>query len=278
MAMKQQREKPLNSSFLSDMIITRVCSASAIHSPAGSTGERRNRPHWAILYKYEGETVYTASGRQILSDACHPVILPRGSNYEWLCRRAGHYFSIEFDSELTFGDPIPFTIKNSERFYRLCRELECKRNGKKPLLAIESVRDVYSILITLLQSEQEAYQPSQKQQKLVPVMEYIAKNYAGKLTIAELAGAAGMSPVYFRKLFVNIMGIPPIAYVSQLRIRKAKEMLKSDFGTLSDIARSLGYASLYDFSRDFKKHTGVAPSKYERESPPKNRAESHEMY
>ena len=61
------------------------------------------------------------------------------------------------------------------------------------------------------------------------------------------------------------MGTSPIVYTRRLRIEKAKEMLRSDYGTLSDVAQSLGYASLYDFSRDFKKHTGVTPSKYERE-------------
>ena len=43
---------------------------------------------------------------------------------------------------------------------------------------------------------------------------------------------------------------------------KAKQMLRSDYGSLSHVALSLGYANLYDFSRDFKKHTGIAPSKY----------------
>ena len=71
-----------------------------------------------------------------------------------------------------------------------------------------------------------------------------------------------MSTVYYRKLFTEVMGVPPITYARQLRIEKAKEMLKSDYITLTDIATSLGYSSLYDFSRDFKKHTGVAPSKY----------------
>ena len=58
------------------------------------------------------------------------------------------------------------------------------------------------------------------------------------------------------------MGMSPTAYVHKLRIEKAKEMLKSDYGNLSDVAVSLGYLNLYDFSRDFKKHTEVPPSKY----------------
>ena len=78
-----------------------------------------------------------------------------------------------------------------------------------------------------------------------------------------LATITGFSTVYFRKLFTSMMGVSPITYVHRFRIEKAKEMLKSDYGTLSDMAQSLGYSSLYDFSRDFKKHTGVAPSKYE---------------
>ena len=77
-----------------------------------------------------------------------------------------------------------------------------------------------------------------------------------------LAEIAGVSTVYFRKLFSSVMGVSPITYHHNLRIEKAKEMLKSDFGTLSDLAQSLGYPSLYDFSRDFKKHTGISPSKY----------------
>jgi AraC-like DNA-binding protein len=57
-------------------------------------------------------------------------------------------------------------------------------------------------------------------------------------------------------------GTSPLKYVNALRIEKAKEILKSDHERLSDIALALGYSNLFDFSRDFKKHTGVAPSKY----------------
>ncbi len=51
-------------------------------------------------------------------------------------------------------------------------------------------------------------------------------------------------------------------YVKSLKIKKACEMLGGDFGSITDISVSLGYPNIYDFSRDFKTHTGISPLKY----------------
>ncbi|MBO5790105.1 MAG: helix-turn-helix transcriptional regulator, partial [Clostridia bacterium] len=149
-----------------------------------------------------------------------------------------------------------------EKILKRIKEMEYKRNLKNPLTALESIKDTYSLLLTLLGAETEKYVPRDKKQKLLPAVEYISQNCCGEISNDQLAALLGVSTVYFRKLFAEVMGVSPIAYARQLRIEKAKEMLKSDYGTLSDLAQSLGYSSLYDFSRDFKKHTGFAPSKY----------------
>ncbi len=77
-----------------------------------------------------------------------------------------------------------------------------------------------------------------------------------------LAALAGMSTVYFRRLFKDIYGISPMEYVKTLKMKKAEELLFGDYGSVTDVAVSLGYKSIYDFSRDFKKHMGVCPYKY----------------
>ena len=142
------------------------------------------------------------------------------------------------------------------------KDLEHKRTLKQPMIEIESIKNTYSILLSLAQTQSEPYLPTEKQQKISAAVEYISTHYTETITNDSLAELTGLSTVYFRKIFTNIMGVSPIVYARQLRIEKAKEMLKSDYANLSDVANSLGYPNLYDFSRDFKKHTGVSPSQY----------------
>lgn len=250
---------------LSNLVITKVHSVSTLYTPEKTKLRRLDRPRWAIVIKYEGETVYTSNGKQFLSDLNHIVILPKGCSYAWQCTRSGHFSIIEFDSEQSFDELISISVKNSEKLLKMFREAEYKRNLKSPTMELESIRDTYSIILALLQTEFAPYVSGDKQKKIAPAIEYISGHCNENITNDTLAAITGTSTVYFRKLFAATMGISPIAYTKQLRIEKAKEMLKSDYGTLSDIAQSLGYPSLYDFSRDFKKHTGIAPSKYEKE-------------
>jgi len=252
----------MNTDILSNLVITKVCSVSTVYTLQNAKTTKKDRARWAVVIKFEGETIYTSNGKQFLSDLSHLVILPKGCSYDWQCTKSGRFSIIEFDSPATYTEPIYFPVKNGEKILKMFHELEYKRNLKKPTMEIESIKDTYSIILTLIQSALEPYLSTDKQQKIAPAVEYISQNYNKTITNDALAALSGMSTVYFRKLFTGVMGVSPIAYVHRLRIEKAKEMLKTDYGTLSDVAQSLGYPNLYDFSRNFKKHTGVSPSRY----------------
>lgn len=257
----------MNAELLSNLVVTRVNSVSTLYSKKNAAAERKNRPLYAVVIKYEGETLYKSNGKQFLSDIEHIVLLPKGCSYNWKCVKAGHFSVIEFEGEPFFNEPLLFPVKNGKEFLKMFKDLEYKNNSENPTSALESIRDTYSILLLLMQSSCEQYVPTEHQKKLAPIMEYIFRHYNGgeNITNDTLASVMGFSTVYFRKLFKLVMGVSPIAYVHRLRIEKAKEMLLSDYGSLSDIAQSLGYNNLYDFSRDFKKHTGISPSRYNRE-------------
>ncbi len=253
----------MQADLLSHLVITRVDSASTIYNPAGAAARKKDRGRWAIVCKYEGETVYCVGDKHFLSDLQHIMVLPRGCSYDWECTKSGHYASIEFESELSFDEPIRFPTRHGEQILKQFKELERIRSLRKPLFEIESIKIAYDILLRLAQSAHEKYTPSKKQERLLPAIEYLSEHCTEPIKNDTVAALLGMSTVYFRKLFAEVMGTSPMAFARALRIEKAKEMLRTDYGSLSDIAESLGYQSLYDFSRDFKKHTGSAPSKYE---------------
>lgn len=117
----------------------------------------------------------------------------------------------------------------------------------------------------MLKTIEKKYVPSDREQKISKAIEYIAQNYNKHIRNDELADVSDLSVVYFRKLFKDTMGMSPIRYVRMFKIKKAKEMLKSDYSSITDIAFSLGYNNIYEFSRDFKKCTGISPSKYKKQ-------------
>jgi len=247
---------------LSDLVISKVCSVSTMYTYENTAIRRNNRELWGIVIKYEGETIYKTNDKSYISNMNNLVILPKGCSYNWCCIKSGHFSIIEFECEKTSDEILSFSVNNGEKLLKLFKELEYKRAVKKPMYEAECIRDTYSVILELMKSVHKKYFPSGKLEKIEPAMNYIAKNYNRSVKNEELAKLTGLSTVYFRKLFTEVVGTSPIEYVHNLRINKAKEMLKSDYGRITDIAYSLGYSNIYDFSRTFKKHTGVSPSKY----------------
>ncbi len=250
---------------LSNITVKRVHSISNIYTEKGKVTSRSNRPFWAIILKYEGETVYTNEGQTHISNAQNMVILPKGSCYTWQCTQSGRYFVVEFDSDAESSNIFTFRVTDNEKILRTLKNTEAINILKPPHYKLETIRNVYSLLIFLLETKQPSYTNLEKRKKIFPALEYISQNYNQHISNEQLSNLTGMSTVYFRKLFTAIMGVSPITYLHQLRIKKAKKMLQSDYENLSEIAYSLGYADVYTFSKTFKKHEGISPSVYRKE-------------
>lgn len=250
---------------LSELVITKIRSIGTMYTPKSNNKViRKNRPCWGAILKYEGETIYKNSHSQYVSDANHLVILPKGASYEWSCTQSGHYIIVDFESDLDCADLFSLDITENDGILKTFKELEKLRLSKKPLFEMESINLVYSLILKSIKSHfnNTNYTPSAKKNRLLPAINYIVNNFTKSIRNEDLAEICQISTVYFRKLFFEIYGVSPMTYIHNLRIRRAKEMLRSDYSSITDIAFTLGYNSIYEFSKDFKKHTGVSPSKY----------------
>jgi len=224
--------------------------------------KRRNRPAWAIVIKYEGETVYSSGGKSYISNINNIVILPKGCDYDWHCTKSGHFSIIEFDCQKSSSQILPFKIKNTEILLNEIKKIEINHTLKPYAYKLEELKALYDILLSLLKIAEKKYMPSAKDNKILPAINYIAENYNKRICNEDLAAITGVSTVYFRKIFKEAMGISPINYIQSVKMKKASDMLKSDYSSIADIAVSLGYNDIYEFSKSFKKHSGISPSQY----------------
>lgn len=249
----------LSYDILTDLIINRVISTATIYSEKGSGGTRFCRECWAVIHKFEGETVYKIGGKNIISNRENMVILPKGCTYEWKCLKAGRFSVLEFECNLTYDEILYFSGINAEVIQKTMQKMETRNILKEKYYKLNNLNDTYSIITMLLKGVSRKYNSANKKEKIAPAVKFMAENLSQSPSNDVLAELCGISTVYFRKLFTEIYCDSPINYLHKLKIQKAKEMLKSDFGTISEIAITLGYSNLYDFSRVFKKHTGTSP-------------------
>lgn len=94
------------------------------------------------------------------------------------------------------------------------------------------------------------------------VIAYIHQNLHDPLPLSRLAGYAAYSPFHFTRIFKERTGLPPLYYVSALRLQKAKDLLLRTNLSIRDIGLEIGQQSLGTFTTRFTERVGVRPSDF----------------
>jgi AraC-like DNA-binding protein len=81
-------------------------------------------------------------------------------------------------------------------------------------------------------------------------------------TVAELAAAVGVSRASLARRFHEVVGEPPMAFLTGWRMALAADLLRADGATVTAVARATGYGSPFTFSTAFKRTHGASPRSY----------------
>ncbi|ARV61183.1 AraC family transcriptional regulator [Nostocales cyanobacterium HT-58-2] len=159
----------------------------------------------------------------------------------------------------TFQDPLILGIMSS-----LKDELESTNQGDN--LYVEQLKTTLSIHLLkkycVKKPETSTYIDGLSKYKLRQVLGYIHSHIDLEIKLTTLADMAGVSQYYFCQLFKQSMGITPYQYVLQLRVERAKQLLKSQKMTICDVALACGFANQSHFTKHFRKLTGTTPKAY----------------
>lgn len=90
------------------------------------------------------------------------------------------------------------------------------------------------------------------------------RHYSGPLDLEQLATVATLSKFHFQRLFTATYGVSPAAYVSQRRVERAQDLLRTANLTVTEVCHAVGFTSLGSFSSRFRELVGETPSEFQR--------------
>ena len=226
-------------------------------------------PHTPVPYLLNEGAVYfgamgyvfpVQSGRShgvkyAMADISHTDIVVNKVYFEALMARRG-VADIQFNYEFRVNDDFQYYLDAFKRAFRTGPADEHKLRLLGELMCIE--------LITLgTDPRLDTRKAKHGYQKGVQsIAEFLNENYHRKIVIEELAAMCGFSKNYFIKMFKDSLGDSPHAYLSKLRISRAKLLLDTTDNSIRQIAERCGFQKANSFTAQFKATTGITPKEY----------------
>lgn len=229
--------------------------------PLGSTYSTPLRHSYRIVYIFSGEGEHQFKDHCLTANSDNVVLHQPGENYTLTSvgEEPWSFCVISFFTD----SPLPsIPAVSTPRHGGMIRDLFVQADKvwsyKNPgyMLKLKSI--LFTVLYELIKSDvTELYSSS-----IDKAVKFIKTNYNRKLTVSDLAEVSGYSPSHFNSEFVRLVGKSPMRFLNEIRIERAKELLRTGLFSIGEIADTCGFENTYYFSNVFKKYTGVSPSKF----------------
>ncbi|MGN1142833.1 MAG: response regulator [Oliverpabstia sp.] len=109
-------------------------------------------------------------------------------------------------------------------------------------------------------------EPMQQEERTITgLTRYMQEHLSEEITLSVLAEEFHLNAQYISQLFKNEIGVGFLAYLTNIRLEKAKKLLLSTALPIADVAEQSGYGDYRVFTKVFKKAEGITPSQYRRD-------------
>ncbi|CRK81306.1 AraC family transcriptional regulator [Neobacillus massiliamazoniensis] len=165
-------------------------------------------------------------------------------------------FKQEHGSYLFFLDLILKEVQNQKENYELI---------------IQNIFEI--LLLTMMRKKTFTIEKTSTQKinkDIAFIKNYIKQHFREDINLDILAEASHMNKYYLAHSFKKSVGISPIEYLIQTRIRESKILLETTNYPISNISTNTGFSSQSFFSQSFKRVTMQSPSQYRKSKTKKN--------
>ena len=227
------------------------------------------RDYDGIVFFIEGEINYHFRHKDIVAKQGDVLFLPGNLPYSGeKTTDSVSFFVIDFscaheDDLEKFGAPCTVSSTN---FHSLLSQLSGIHHLYTNHLLNANLK-IKSFLYAVLSETGQQEENAKISAHVGNILAFIAKNIPNcALSLKTVCDAYCTSESQLRRYIRKYTGLSPNAYITALRINKAKDELSNTDKPINVISSECGFASPYYFSKVFSKTVGVSPSKYRTQS------------
>lgn len=163
-----------------------------------------------------------------------------------------------------------FVIVSGYDDFSYCREalrLQITDYILKPVNYEEFGTCIDNLKISLFERRVSAAAEPEKQEErtITGITRYLQEHLAEEISLSVLAEQFHLNPQYISQLFKSEIGVNFLAYLTNIRMEKAKKLLLSTSFSIAEVAEQSGYGDYRVFTKVFKKSEGITPSQYRRD-------------
>lgn len=242
-----------------------------------------------IHWHPEPELIYVTQGEYEIFDEDGPYVLRAGEICFFPVAKAhairslntvGQYWSISFSMELIrmseghffqqqfvdrlqsgsllvpkkFSSDMPVLPKLTQALEQICSSSQEDR--------FIGIMSFWIHALPVCNQGTQAKQINSGHSAVQTCIQYMNTNYASQITLEELAELVHLHPNYLCALFKKHAGTTVFEYLSALRFRRARRLLRQATLSVSQIAELCGFHDIEHFSKRFKTQSGLSPSAY----------------
>lgn len=169
-------------------------------------------------------------------------------------------------SRMKYPD-MAFIIVSGYDDFSYCREALRMRITDyilKPVNYEEFGSCIDRLKIALYEKRKTEEQDAQEERTITGIIRYLQEHLDKEISLTILADEFHLSSQYISQLFKSEIGVNFLAYLTSIRMERAKKLLLATSLSIGEISEKCGYADYRVFTKAFKKEEGSTPSQYRR--------------
>jgi YesN/AraC family two-component response regulator len=248
----------------------------------GYTGKYHSHDFLEISYILSGSSTYNVENTKFQAKKGDLFLFNPGVYHNEIANINTSELHIGFNKVMLNGLPANFMlptsasslvklVKYEAEFISCVNQIILEQERQEPgyeLVLKTLVMRLIIILLRELHREEGgtynykcSFESSEKANIVHTITSYMKEHYNEQISLDKIAKNTYLSPIYISKIFKEETGDSPINYLINIRLNRAKELLEEGQLSIKAIAKFVGYEDAYYFSKLFKKHFGIPPSK-----------------